>query len=195
MVYKNLIPQPTDSPATQSQADILENFTQLDSQFGTAGDHVAFTAGADNGMHKQVSLNNVIADPGLADPQASIYLKTVGLDSELFFENFNNTTALNVVRQMTNLTVTTVGTNHGVTTASGLILNWGTGTCAAGVLTVTFAVPYTAGTAAFPVVSAYANSAANNNAAVDNVTPPTNTQFVARTTQAAGSFYYYAIGV
>ena len=74
MVYLNTIPQPGDSPATQSQADILENFSQIDSQYGTAGDHVAFTAIADNGMHKQISLNGVIGDPGLPDPQASIYL-------------------------------------------------------------------------------------------------------------------------
>lgn len=195
MVYKNLIPQPGDSPSTVSQADILENFTQIDAQYGTAGDHVEFTAGADNGMHKQVTINGVIVDPALLDPYVSLYTKTVAGDSELFFEKFDNGAAANLVQQMTNLVVTTVGTNNGVTTPFGLIINWGTGICVAGVLTVTFAVPYTVGTAAFPVVSAYANSAANNNAVVDITTPPINTQFVARTTQAAGQFYYYAIGV
>lgn len=198
MVYLNSIPQPGDSPATDSQADLLENFAQLETQFSF--DHVSLMALADNGMHTKISINDINGvapgtDPGLPDPQISLYTKTVGLDSELFFENFNNTTALNVVRQMTNLTVTTVGTDNGVTTGAGLILNWGTGTCVGGILTITFAVAYTAGVIPFPMVSAYANTATNNNAVIDNVTPPTNTQFRARTTQAGGSFYYYCIGV
>lgn len=125
MVYLNNIPQPGDSPATQSQADLLENFAQIDSQYGTAGDHVAFTAGADNGMHKQVTLNGVIADPGLADPRASLYLKTVAGDSELFFEKFDNAAVANLVQQMTNLTITSVGTDRSITTPWGIIIKFG----------------------------------------------------------------------
>jgi len=125
MVYLNNIPQPTDNPATQSQAQLLENFSQLDIQFGTAGDHVAFTAGADNGLHKQVRFNGIIADPGLADPRASLYLKTIAGNSELFFENFNVGAAVNVQRQMTNLTITSVGTDRSITTPWGIIIKFG----------------------------------------------------------------------
>lgn len=106
MVYKDNIPQPGDSPATVSQADLLENFAQLNAQFGAGGDHVAFTAGADNGMHTRIRFDGVIADPTLPDPQAALYLKTIAGDSQLFFENFDVGGAVNVVRQMTGLDIT-----------------------------------------------------------------------------------------
>jgi hypothetical protein len=147
MVFKNSIPQPGDSPATDSQADLLENFAQLNTQYGTAGDHVAWTAAADNGMHKQVSLNNVIADPNLPDPQVSLYTKTVTGDSELFFEKFDNGTALNEVRQMTN-TITANLVNPGTAGGSLYRLDLPTGVTiymgqTNGNGTVTFPVAYT----------------------------------------------------
>lgn len=80
MVYKPAIPLSGDSPATDSQADILENFTQIGLQYGTdaISDHVAFSAGSANGLHKRVRLNDVQADPGLAFPQTQIYEKHLG---------------------------------------------------------------------------------------------------------------------
>jgi len=53
MVYKPTIPASTDKPA-QSQADIQENFTQLNNQFKI--EHIAFDAAADNGQHKFITL-------------------------------------------------------------------------------------------------------------------------------------------
>ena len=53
MVYLPTIPAANDKPA-QSQSEIQENFTQLNSQFLT--EHVAFNAAADNGQHKFVTL-------------------------------------------------------------------------------------------------------------------------------------------
>lgn len=53
MVYLPTIPAATDKPA-QSQADIQENFTQLNNQFKT--EHVAFNAATLNGQHKFVTL-------------------------------------------------------------------------------------------------------------------------------------------
>lgn len=150
MVYKNNIPQPGDSPAVDSQTDLLENFTQLDNQYGTAGDHVAFTAGADNGMHKQVTINGVIADPGLADPYTSLYTKTIAGDSELFFEKFDNGTALNVVQQMTNLVIanlvnpgTAGGSLYRVDLPIGITVYMGTTNAFGGNATVTFPANYT----------------------------------------------------
>lgn len=143
MAYKNNVPQPGDSPATDSQPDFLENFSQLDSQYGTAGDHVAFSAGADNGLHKKIRLNGVIADPNEPDPRASLYLKTIAANSELFFENFDVGAASNLVRQMTNLTITTAanaGTAGGnishVDTPWGLRVMWGTTNSFSGLQTV-----------------------------------------------------------
>ena len=84
MVFKNNIPQPGDSPSTQSQADLLENFTQLDSQYGIAGDHVAFSAASDNGEHKFVTINGIQADPGPVEvfPKASINTKEIGANPD-----------------------------------------------------------------------------------------------------------------
>lgn len=150
MVYKNNIPQPGDSPAIISQTDLLENFAQLDSQYGTVGDHVAFTAGADNGMHKQITINGVIADPGLADPYTSLYTKTIAGDSELFFEKFDNGTALNVVQQLTNLAIanlgnpgTALGTLYRVDLPIGITIYMGQTNAFSGTRTVTFPVAYT----------------------------------------------------
>jgi len=84
MVYK-LIPKPTDSPANDSQADILENFTELDLQYGTAGDHVEFTAVAANGKHKQATLIDLGADPVTGATEGTVYTKTVGARIEPFY--------------------------------------------------------------------------------------------------------------
>ncbi len=93
MVYKPAIPQAGDSPATESQADILENFTQLNNQFGAAviSDHVAFNAGSDNGLHKRIRFNGIQGDPGLTFPQTQIYEKHLGAGGDrypnLFWES------------------------------------------------------------------------------------------------------------
>jgi len=84
MVYDPSIPQPDDDPNTKSQADLLENFTQLNAQFGI--DHITFNNGvaADEGEHTKISLNDVQADPGLAFPKSSIYTKHVGAAPDRF---------------------------------------------------------------------------------------------------------------
>lgn len=190
MVYKNNIPLAGDVPATQSQAELLENFAQLDSQYGTTGDHVAFSATSDNGMHKQVTINGVIADPNLPDPQAALYLKTVGGDSELFFENFDNTGVVNVQRQMTNLAVTTVGTNYGYQTPWGQIINWGSFTCNTTDTTVTYAVSFT--NPAQSINLTCVSDTGSRNAVVRLSNAAT---MVCRSTNNGLVTYYYAIGV
>lgn len=187
MVYKNLIPQPGDSPATDSQADILENFTQIDSQFGTTGDHVAFTALADNGMHKQVSLNGVIADPGLATPQSSLYIKTVAGSSELFFQN--DTLAADVV-PLTGIAVTTVGTNFGYVTPWGQTINWGQFTCNTTDTVLTYAVAFSNPAQSIQLTAVSDNGSRN---AVVRLSAAANA--TCRATNNGLAVYYYAIGV
>ena len=53
MVYKSTIPGAADIP-NQSQSQIKENFTQLNTQFGT--EHTAFDSATNNGKHKFVTL-------------------------------------------------------------------------------------------------------------------------------------------
>lgn len=129
MTFNPSIPQATDRPS-RSQSDLLNNFTQLNTVFDV--DHVTYNAAADRGEHTKITLNDVIADPGLADPKCSVYIKTVAGDSELFFEKYDNTAVANLVQQMTNLVVTTAaagGTVGGnisyIDTPWGLRLLWG----------------------------------------------------------------------
>lgn len=56
MVYLPTIPAANDRPA-QSQAQIQENFTQLNTQFGA--EHVAFDAAANNGQHRYITLQRM----------------------------------------------------------------------------------------------------------------------------------------
>jgi len=188
MAYNNAAPQPGDSPATQSQADLLENFAQLETQF--SGDHVSLMALANNGMHTRIRLSNVAAAPGLANPMGSLYMALVGVDSELFFENFNNTTAVNVQRQMTNLTVTTVGTNYGYRTPWGQIINWGQFTCNTGDTVITYAFPF-AGPAQSIQLTAISDNGSRN--AVIRVSAAATA--TCRATNNGINVYYYAIGI
>lgn len=93
MAYKPGIPQPTDDMGATSQGEILENFTQLDSQFGT--NHVAFSAAADNGKHSHVtfirldptdSATDAALTPG--EDEAIIYAAESDSDTELYFRQF-----------------------------------------------------------------------------------------------------------
>lgn len=129
VMFDPSVPQSGDRPSN-SQAQLLNNFTQLNTVFDV--DHVTFNAATGRGEHNKVTLNSVIADPGLADPKCSLYIKTVAGDSELFFEKYDNTAVANLVQQMTNLVVTTVangGTAGGnisyVDTPWGLRFLWG----------------------------------------------------------------------
>lgn len=58
MVYLPSIPAANDKPA-QSQSQIQQNFTQLNTQFGV--EHVAFDAATANGQHKSITLQKIVA--------------------------------------------------------------------------------------------------------------------------------------
>jgi len=186
MVYNPSIPQATDVPS-QSQGQILENFTTLNTIFST--DHLAFNA-VGGGEHQQITLNSTVGDPGLADPKCSLYIKTVAGDSELFFEKFDNGAAANLVQQMTNLTVTAVGTNYGYTTPWGQIVNWGNFVCNTGDTVITYAVAFTAPPQSIQLTAVSDNGA--RNAVVRLSAAATAT---CRATNNLLTVYYYAIGV
>lgn len=89
---------PTSPTASQlfsvSQPIIRDNFTKSNTDFGI--DHLPFTtgAGAGNGQHKKITLNNVQADPVLLYPQSQIYDKNFGtagpgpgLNHELYYSD------------------------------------------------------------------------------------------------------------
>jgi len=86
--YHPSIPQATDDPSI-SQGQLLDNFGKLNTDF--AVNHVAFTAGGNNGFHKLVQFTNVLAaDPSVSGVQSAVYTKTVNSAPQLFFNNSTN---------------------------------------------------------------------------------------------------------
>lgn len=127
MTYNPNIPQAGDDP-TLSQVQLLNNFGQLNSQWGV--NHILLTAGANNGQHTKVFFNAPLgANPNLSQPQASLYTKTGSTgNSELFYQN--GSTSSNVV-QLTHLpavTTTPGAQGFGFVTPWGLIMNMGLAT-------------------------------------------------------------------
>jgi len=141
MAYNPLIPQPTDI-ISQSQPQILENFTQLNTQFGI--DHVAWNVGgATAGHHKAVHLLNV-ADPVTGGTEGGAYTKVKGTQSELFYRYQSS----GPIQQLTNQSspfggpfalVRVVGSFGGTAAINGTPINVASiTTTAPGVLTITF---------------------------------------------------------
>jgi len=108
MVYK-IIPLSSDVPAT-SQADILENFNQLNLQIGT--EHTALNAAINNGLHKCVTL---VRTPGAAAPTGTNVLLsqeiTGGTPYQRFLDAAGQTTYIPVRHQAWGINVP-AGTNN-----------------------------------------------------------------------------------
>lgn len=85
MSYHPNIPQATDDP-TVSQSQLLNNFGKMNTDF--AINHVALTAGGNNGFHKLVQFTNVLSsDPSVTGVQSALYPKNVDGNPQLFFRN------------------------------------------------------------------------------------------------------------
>lgn len=137
MSYLPGIPAASDIPS-QSQAQIKGNFTALDNIFDI--DHVKYSATADNGKHKTVSFNDVIPNEPTAIPSSLYTKKDAGGLAQLIYENAS------LITQLTKLTVVESGTNYGITTPWGIIINWGSTTVASGSdesASTAFAIPFT----------------------------------------------------
>lgn len=88
MAFQAGIPQPGDL-LSNSQGDILANFTQLNNQFSI--NHVALTAGTDNGKHTFVTLMENGGAPATAVGEGSIYVDVSGGTREqLYYRRENN---------------------------------------------------------------------------------------------------------
>lgn len=158
MVYFANIPQATDKPS-QSQAQIASNFSDLDTVFND--NHIGFSQADDRGEHRKVTFNSIIADPAEADPKATLYTKTIGGDSELFYEKYDNAAAANLVSQMTGIATTNTGTNYSFDPPWDLEIRFGTFVCATAGTAVTFDTAFT--TAAYCLfLTAQANNGSRN---------------------------------
>lgn len=115
--YNPAIPQPSNL-ISNSQADILGNFGQLNSQFGI--DHVAFNTGSGNGsgFHKKVTIPTPLgSDPTLTSTTGEYYTKQVSSVTYPFFANAASVWQLAGQKS---------ATGNGYTTLpGGFILQWG----------------------------------------------------------------------
>lgn len=182
MTYNPSTPQSTDLIST-SQGQILDNFSQLNVQFGV--DHTAFNTGAGNGdgHHKQVTFNvGLVADPVVAGTASVVYPKIDGAGKQqLWFENST------LVTQLTGF-ASTLGSNGSFTFQGGLVIKWGTFTSTTGFSNVAFPVAFP--TNCYAVVAT--NLGGSNTIGINLVS---NTQFQSKnSTGGSVSANYIAIG-
>lgn len=116
MSYHPNIPQATDDP-TVSQSQLLDNFGKMNTDF--AINHVALTAGGNNGFHKLVQFTNVLAsDPVVTGVQSAVYPKNVDGSPQLFFNNVTQVYPLTGLRVINGtITFITKAINAQVTSA------------------------------------------------------------------------------
>lgn len=142
-VYNNNIPGPTDK-LSASQADLLVNFQQLNTQFGV--DHTAFNnAGANgDGFHKKITNPVQGSDPGSASGRVVTYSKTSSGSSELFLQRDAVATPIQLTRGTVNITGNITPPAKGHTfLPGGIVLQWGTVSAVPAGTAFTFDVAFT----------------------------------------------------
>lgn len=87
MAYLDSIPNSTDFLSI-SQAQILENFAQLNTQFSI--DHSPLTAGGATGKHAQVHLPDLAVAPTTAANEGCLYVADSGTQSEAYYREESN---------------------------------------------------------------------------------------------------------
>lgn len=94
MTFNPQIPQPKDI-LSDSQLDLLTNFTQLNAVYGTTGDHVPFNASSGLGKHNKVTFLSQGNDPDTDAPttrenEIAIFALEDGPDTELYTRKESN---------------------------------------------------------------------------------------------------------
>lgn len=188
MTYNPNIPQATDL-ISNSQAQILENFSQLNTQFGI--DHAALTTG--DGVHKKVSLINQGSDPAIPGAANSVlYTKTANGGPQLYFEN--GTASPSVVQltvQKTSVPSVAAAPDQGVSfLPGGQLIQWGKSTTNATV----FPVAFNAAPTINPVITVTMLSAANQTFG-GVVSAASNTGFTVQNNAGTLNFSYFWIAI
>lgn len=101
MTFDPNIPQANDDISV-SQGDLLTNFTDLNTVYGSSGDHVALNATTNRGKHKKVTFVSQGSDPLTDAPptqenELAMFSLEEGSDTELYLRKESN----GVVNQMT----------------------------------------------------------------------------------------------
>lgn len=185
MTYNPSIPQPTDIPS-QSQAQFLTNFTQLNTIF--AEDHVTFNdASASNrGKHNKSTYVGG-TDPTTAAGEIAVYSKSVTSGVELFMRDQSSGTVI----QLSN--GAPIATSNGSTfLPGGITMNWGSFTFSGTSNTITYATAYTS--APFSVVLTPINSSALGTPGRVGTTTLTGFTINTASSVSLGSWFYISLG-
>jgi len=91
MAYLNNIPAASDILAI-SQGQILENFSQLQTQFSV--DHDSLLAAGASGKHLKLTLPERAADAATGVNEGALYTKDSGTQTELYYREENNGTVV-----------------------------------------------------------------------------------------------------
>lgn len=189
MTYNPSIPQGTQN-LSASQVAMLTNFTQLNTIFDT--NHYTWNDAttANRGKHRKIDFPvPESANPSPTGDASAIYAKLVSGVAQAFFANSSG------VQQLSLPTISSSGSNYGVTLGNGLILNFGLSpsVSSGGNATITYAVPFTTST-----YSAVATSFDQDGRMNLSVSPNGLTQLKVYATNISGSgshqAYYIAIG-
>lgn len=137
MTYDPTQPAPGTSPAS-TRATIQQNFFQANVAIGR--DHIPFSAGTSEGLHRKVTLVEVQsgAGPTITGTQSALYMKTVGATQQLFFKNSAGEEKISDAFQF-------VKANNGYINIAGVLIQWlriDPSPTSGGITTVTFPIPF-----------------------------------------------------
>ncbi len=196
MTYNAAIPQATNL-ISNSQAQILANFSSLNSIFGgssptTGGDHDGFNNGTGNGsgMHNQVTFTANQSAPSLTRNTITgvcgLYVNLSNSISQLFFQNATQNFQLTGLPLVTG---TSGATGYGITTPWGLIMNFGVATVNIAGSVIKYQIPFS--TATLLILTTAQNSTASKTASAE---PTSLSTFTAYSTNNSLAVYFLAIG-
>lgn len=171
---------------SDSQVDILNNFTELNTIF--ASDHFQwnFATTGDRGLHRRVSFPTPLtSDPSVAGDDSVVYSKLVSGITQLFFKNATTS------EKITGSVVTQSG-NGGIDFPQSVSIRWGSATFSGTSAVISYATQFPVNT--YTVVISPVNSVAAG--ATLRVGTHTQTGFTvnAAINVTNSSFNYIAIG-
>lgn len=137
MTYDPTQPAPGTSPAS-TRATIQQNFFQANVAIGR--DHIPFSAGTSEGLHRKVTLVEVQsgAGPTITGTQSALYMKTVGATQQLFFKN-------SATEQQITDSFVAVKEADGYIKIAGVLIQWkriAVSTTSGGTTTVAFPISF-----------------------------------------------------
>jgi len=181
MVYKTGIPVGSTKPKN-TYTDIAENFTQLNNQYGTTGDHVEFTASSNNGKHKKSTyLSQGTTDQNTGSTDVAVYAKTISGSTELYYRQPSNGSVVQWTRG-----TPSIGNPSYTFLPGGFKMQFGSVTANSSGVTV----PLAFSSAVYSITATCFNTDSSANVTVENVSIASCKLYSSKTNLV----YYVAIG-